>query len=241
MIATIYARYSAESGAPGTTPSASIDVQLGACRAYCTQRGYSIATERADRAISGGRMNNRPGLLAALDDVCRARGVLVCYALSRLARNTADAVAISARLRDSGANLALLDLGMDTSTPVGQCVFAILAAVAALERDQIAARMRDLHAAGNRAGRRTGRYAPFGWRLAADTTAPATRRGRPAMRLVPVASEQATLTIIRARLVPGVDLSALAAELTAGGMRCRSSEWTPRLLARLLARTSDGA
>jgi DNA invertase Pin-like site-specific DNA recombinase len=72
------------------------------------------------KPIVGGRAKNRPHLQAALAYVCKLKGTLVVYSLDRLARNVGDARAISKRLEKADANLAILQMRVDTTTPYGR-------------------------------------------------------------------------------------------------------------------------
>ena len=71
---------------------------------------------RVDAGISGKRADNRPGLIAALDSACQARGVLVVYSLSRLARSVRDTLDIAERLERAGADLVSLSEQIDTTS-----------------------------------------------------------------------------------------------------------------------------
>lgn len=161
MNAILYLRFSPR---PDADTTESIETQRERCRAWCTGMGHAVGQEFADREMSGGRADNRPGLQAAIKAVCASKGLLVCYSLSRLARNVRDALEISDRLRKCGANLALLDLNIDTSGPMGRCVFTILAAVAELERNQIRQRTSDAMQRHQSTGRKMGSVCPWGWR-----------------------------------------------------------------------------
>jgi len=53
-------------------------------------------------------MDQRRGLIAALDHACRRKAVLVVFSLSQLARSTRDRLAIADRLELAGADLVSL-------------------------------------------------------------------------------------------------------------------------------------
>jgi len=233
MQAVIYARYSAEHGAAGPS-NASVEIQTDRCEAYCMMQGYEVVIRTSDKAISGGRVDNRPGLLLALEEVCSRQGVLVVYSLSRLARNVADAVEISNRLQRAGAHLSILDLGMDTATPIGRCVFAILAAVAELERNQIAERMVHVAARRMHEKRRMGTYPTYGY--AFGPVQGKTTHGNPSVTLVPIADEQQVIQIIKHKRARGVTIQKIAAELKAARIPCRRSYWKPSFIAKLCDR-----
>lgn len=83
----------------------SLDAQQARILAWCAAHGATLdpADVHVDAGLSGKRADNRPALQAALDAVCQARGVLVVYALARLARSTKDTIAIAERLDRAGA------------------------------------------------------------------------------------------------------------------------------------------
>jgi hypothetical protein len=93
-------------------------------------------SDQRTRLIPGGRADNRPQLQAALDHVCKLKGTLVVYSLDRLARNVDDARAISKRLQKADANLAILQMRGDTTTPYGKLFFTILAELVKLHRSR---------------------------------------------------------------------------------------------------------
>ena len=72
------------------TEGVSLAAQRARIEAWCTAHDHELVTVHEDRGLSGGRLDNRAGLLAALDDVCQRRGVLAVYSLSRMARSTRD-------------------------------------------------------------------------------------------------------------------------------------------------------
>jgi DNA invertase Pin-like site-specific DNA recombinase len=76
----------------------------------------------------------RPQLEAALNFV-RAGDVFVVTKVDRLARRTVDVLEIAARLAEKGVGLRILALGLDTSTPTGKLMLAIIGSVAEFERD----------------------------------------------------------------------------------------------------------
>lgn len=125
--------------------------------AYCEVMGYSLENIHSDEGVSGRSLKGRPGLGEALDAACEARGVLVAFDLSRVARSVRDAVAISERLMEHEADLALVDMNMDTATATGRCTFAIIAAVGQLESDISSERTRRALATARARGVKLGR------------------------------------------------------------------------------------
>ena len=111
----------------------------------------------------------RAQLEAALDYV-RDGDVLVVTKPDRLARSTADLLAIVARLKAKAATLRVLSMGgaaLDTGTPTGKMMLTVLAAMAEFERDLMLERQREGIAKAKAAGKFKGR-APTAMRQVAE-------------------------------------------------------------------------
>lgn len=121
-----------------------------------------------DAGVSGSSMEQRPGLQQALREVCRRKGVLVVYALSRLACSTKDTLAISDTLAKSKAEMVSLPERIDTTSASGKMSFRMLAVLPEFERDQVSERTRAAMGHLRASGRRYSRFAPFGWGLDED-------------------------------------------------------------------------
>lgn len=189
-----------------TEEGVSLDMQRGRIAAYATLHGLAASEVFADEGLSGSRASNRPGLQAALRAVCQCKGVLVVHALDRLARNTRDAIDIATRIDRAGADLAILDLHLDTSTPVGEFVFTLMAGLGQLERRMIADRTRAALAHKRRQGERVTRFAPYGQALGDDGL------------LRPVPAEQQHLAAMVARRAEGWTFRRIAEELNENGV-----------------------
>ncbi len=110
--------------------------QLQALRAFASARGWQAA-EYVDAGISGSK-EQRPALDALLR-AARARriDVVVCVKLDRVARSTRHLVTLAAELEALRVDLVALDQAIDTTTPAGQLLFNVLAAISEFERDLI--------------------------------------------------------------------------------------------------------
>jgi DNA invertase Pin-like site-specific DNA recombinase len=209
------------------TDGVSLDAQRERIGAWCLANGYAIAEIFVDAGLSGGRSDNRPGLQSALDAVCKARGVLVVYSLSRLARSTKDTIAIGERLDKSSADLVSLSERIDTTSAAGKMMFRMLAVLAEFERDQISERtstaMKFKAAKGERVGK-----VPFGFDLSVD-----------GVTLVPNESEQRALTLIRELRAMGESLRKIAAELERQQIPTKEGKpWTHSTVQRIVSRAA---
>lgn len=115
----------------------------------------------------------RDRLEQALDFV-RDGDVLVVTKLDRLARSTADLLAMVARLQSKGVALRVLSMSgdqpLDTSTPTGKLMLTVLGAVAEFERGLMLERQREGIAKAKGEGKYKGR-APTARAKAAEVLA----------------------------------------------------------------------
>ena len=120
------------------------------------------------------RVEHRPQLAACLEYLCQG-DALVAVRLDRLARSTRELLEIAQGLENRGIDLVVLDQSIDTSSPAGKLMFAVLAAIAQFERDLCRERTLDglvrARAEGRVGGRRptiAGQRAQLVKRLAAE-------------------------------------------------------------------------
>ncbi len=140
--------------------------QEKAIAAFATSQGYELAEIVADPGLSGTtRPENRPGFAHVLDLAAAGSfSVLLVWKFDRLARSLTYAVTTANALRER-YNVVLRSVTepIDTATPMGEMVFAILAGMAQQEHRAIAERTM----AGKRekalAGGYTGGPAPLGY------------------------------------------------------------------------------
>ena len=148
--------YSRVSTVEQTLSGLGLDAQRDAIDAEATRHGWTVE-HCADEGVSGSvRPQDRSQLGRILDEI-EPGDVLLVAKLDRLGRNALDVLRIADAARAQGWRLVLLDLGLDTASPVGAFALASLAAVAQLERDLIAQRTRDALDAARSKGTRLGR------------------------------------------------------------------------------------
>jgi DNA invertase Pin-like site-specific DNA recombinase len=110
-------------------------------------------------------VGNRSQLEAALEFI-REGDVLVVTRLDRLARSTQHLLDIADRVKSKGADLSILNLGVDTSTATGKLTFTIIGAVGAFERELMLERQREGIAKAKADGKYKGRRPTARARLA---------------------------------------------------------------------------
>jgi DNA invertase Pin-like site-specific DNA recombinase len=76
-------------------------------------------------------------------DYCRSGDVLMVTRLDRLARSVADLCKRLGQLEEKGADLRVLNMNLDTSTPTGKLVLNVLGSIAQFERELTLERQRE--------------------------------------------------------------------------------------------------
>jgi DNA invertase Pin-like site-specific DNA recombinase len=87
----------------------------------------------------------------------KAGDTLVVHDLDRAFRSTVDALNHAERLKARGIEFRILSLHVDTNTPAGQLVYAIMAAFAEYERKCLSQRTKEGMAAAKKRGKHIGR------------------------------------------------------------------------------------
>ena len=129
----IYARVS--------TSDQTCDNQLRDLREFAARRGWETV-EFVDQGVSGTR-EKRPALDAMLSRVKKREfDVVLVWRFDRFARSTKFLVDALALFKSLGVEFASWSENLDTSTPMGEAMFTIVAAISKLERDIIAERVR---------------------------------------------------------------------------------------------------
>jgi len=215
--AIFYARYSPRPSGGATCES--IGTQMSRLEAWATSLEIPVASSYYfDRAKSG-KDDNRPGLQAALEHACRAKGILSVYKLDRLARNTVDAILISRRLEAAKADLVSVNERIDTTTSMGRFFFRFMASMAELEREQIAERTSDAMISHQDNGRRMTRPDRVRYGTMIDPSNPA--------RTIENPEELATIEVAREIFSESGNLRKTCRELDALGHRRRAGKpWT---------------
>ena len=125
----------------------SLEDQIARLEAQAVALGYSNVHVIADEGRSGGSLKRRPGLAQAREMLAAGEAsALIATKLDRVSRNAKDVLTLADEAERQGWRLIVLDVNLDTATPVGRLVLTILAAVAEMERKRIAERQADSHA-----------------------------------------------------------------------------------------------
>lgn len=209
----------------------SLEHQADAINAYCQAHGLTLV----ELVVDAGHSAYKQHLCRRADGrrVCElvkagAVGAVVSLRLDRLFRSIQDCINTSMAWDKAGVALHLLDMGgqaVDTSTPMGRMLMAMMAGFAEMESYAKAERARDAWDYKRARGERLGSKPPYGYRMA-DGIA------------VLDADEQETLDIIIGLRRAGLSYAKIADDLTRRGREPRGEAWYPTTIQRILARVA---
>lgn len=132
-----------------------LDAQRAAITLAATARGWEVVW--IEDAGYSAKSLKRPGVERALHMLAKGQAQAIVVAkLDRLSRSVQDFAATMDTARRQGWALVALDLGVDTTTPAGELVANVMAAVAQWERRVIGQRTADALAAKKAQGVRLG-------------------------------------------------------------------------------------
>ncbi len=192
----------------------SLEAQRSKIESWCAANDYELVAVHDDSGISGKRADNRPGLEKSVTDVCKVKGALVVYSLSRMSRSVRDAIGISERLNASGADLVSLSEQIDTTSPSGRLIFNIFSSLSQFERELVSQRTKDSLTWKRQNGERLGNC-PYGY------------TGNESGMLVKHDAEQANVSLIKELRNSGAKLKEIQGELERRGIvnRGGSCKW----------------
>ncbi len=226
----LYARFSPR---PNAAECDSIEKQFERLRAWCVACGYEVAGEYDDADLSGGSTDGRDGYADAVAHACRIKGILAVYDLARLSRNVGDASRVLEHLRAKGVELMLLTEQIDTTTPMGRCMYHVMASFAQLYREQISERTSNAMRRHQANGRRMGRAdrVPFGYRVADDDS----------REIIPDQGEQSIISMIADLRTTGMSHRGICGELDDQriGRRGKTWEGAHGLVDKILRRSAE--
>lgn len=122
--------------------------QLVELREYCAKAGWQVVREFANK-VSGAKRNEERPEIEELIDFVKSNQIrrVVCLEISRLGRNTLEALRIISILNDNGVSLYIKNYNLETLTPDGKVnpvaslICTILLEIAQMERLTIKERM----------------------------------------------------------------------------------------------------
>jgi len=130
----IYARVS--------TTDQSTESQLLDLRRYTRERGWTIFKEYCDNGVSGTK-DSRPALNELMNSAKKRRfDMVLVWRFDRFARSTRHLINALEEFKNLGVDFVSYQENIDTSSPLGSAIFTIISAVAQLERDIIAERVK---------------------------------------------------------------------------------------------------
>jgi DNA invertase Pin-like site-specific DNA recombinase len=119
-----------------------LESQVRFLRTYCDQNSIANAEFFTDNGVSGTK-SSRPGLDLMMAAVERDEiSSVVVPSFSRFARSTTHLLNALTLFKKKGVHFVSISEKIDTNSPVGVAIFSILAAIAQLERDLIASRVK---------------------------------------------------------------------------------------------------
>ncbi len=125
-----------------STTDQSTDSQLLDLRRYVRERGWNSFNEYVDEGISGTK-DSRPALNELMNDAKKRRfDVVLVWRFDRFARSTRHLINALEEFKNLKIDFVSYQENIDTSSPLGSAIFTIISAVAQLERDIIAERVK---------------------------------------------------------------------------------------------------
>ena len=122
--------------------------QLVELREYCAKAGWQVVREFASKISGAKRNDERPEIMEMIDYIkANAIDRVVVLEISRLGRNTLEALKVIQNLNDNGVSLYIKNYNLETLTPSGQVnpvaslICTILLEIAQMERLTIRERM----------------------------------------------------------------------------------------------------
>lgn len=219
-----YVRVSSNSQEDNT----SLKQQEGKLRAYCELHGHRLV--KIYREVGSGKsMDSRPEFQEAIEALDKADG-LIAAKLDRVARNTKEVLQlVEDTLEANNKALVLLDLNIDTSTPIGKMMLTVMAAVASLEREMIKERTQSGRDSNKASGKRIGGPSPYGYDSVKGV-------------LIPIEGELAVIEEARKQRRSGKSYQDVADYLNAKGYKTkRGAAWQSKQVFDVLNQKRKGA
>jgi DNA invertase Pin-like site-specific DNA recombinase len=119
-----------------STDSQTVENQRLELQAVADRLGWNVVTTLADQGISGSKgRDQRPGFNTLMTMVTRREiDMVACWSVDRLGRSLQHLIGFLGEINAKGVDLYLHVQGLDTSTPSGRAMFAMLSVFAEFER-----------------------------------------------------------------------------------------------------------
>jgi len=118
----------------------SLESQRDVCRAKANNLTLPIVAEHEDAGVSGGLLQSRPGIQAALADIrAGLADTLICANISRYSRDVEHQQRIKKDVKAAGGRVVFCDMDFD-DTPEGDLAFNIMGGFAQYEKQLIKTR-----------------------------------------------------------------------------------------------------
>jgi len=179
-----------------STLDQSVDPQLLDLRRYVSERGWELFKEYCDNGISGTK-DSRPALDDMMNDARKRRfDVVLVWRFDRFARSTQHLILALSEFKNLGIDFVSFQENIDTSSPLGSAIFTIISAVAQLEKDIIAERVRAGLRRAKANGKTLGRPRKEGTRLDVEAMRSLRSQGM-SLQQIAVAQNTSKATVCR--------------------------------------------
>lgn len=237
-----YTRVSTEDQVENTSIATNTEAILRDFEYRWKAKGFEMGEVYVDKAVSGGKPLTSRKEGHRLNMAAERGDVIIFAKLDRGFRNTRDLLNTLEIWKARGVAVAFLDLGFDTTTPVGYMIASIMGAVAEFERARLIERIRAGVAARRRSGKAHGK-APWGTRY--------LKNGSGATRLEVIVEDYEIGAAICRFWQQGNSVYQIASHLLRNGItrklpksqrgvnrgsRAKRTEWSPSAINRTLTR-----
>lgn len=201
-----------------------LETQRAAIEGFCAREGLTLVDVFTDAGVSGSlSIEQRPALSEALAAAEGYGAHLVVQRWDRLSRDMVASILVEQTLQKAGARVLSADGSGNGEDETAELIRNILRSMSTWERRIIAKRTRETLAGLKASGKRWNCRAPYGLRLSEDQKA-----------VVPDASEQTAIDLMRKLYAEGMSLRDIARRLEAEGFQPRGKAWHPTTISRCL-------
>ncbi|RZI59882.1 MAG: resolvase [Zymomonas sp.] len=119
-----------------STDSQTVENQRLELQAVADRLGWNVVAVLADEGISGSKgRDQRPGFNTLMTMITRREiDMAACWSVDRLGRSLQHLVGFLGKINDRGVDLYLHTQGIDSSTPAGRAMFAMLSVFSEFEK-----------------------------------------------------------------------------------------------------------